>query len=299
MRYNGGLELHQLRYFCAVARTASFTRAAEEEGIAQPSLSQQIRKLEAAVGAPLFERLGRSVRLTAFGQALLPEAKAILARVANAENVVGNLQRSTRGRLRAGAIPTILPFFLAPRICVFQARYPEVDLHITEDITRRLIDRLVTGDLDVAIASLPVKNPDIVCSELFREPLLLAVPRGHRLAQSGAARLADFQNERLLLLKDGHCFRDQVLTACTRARAQFHAVFESDQFASIVPLVASGYGVSLIPEMAREMAAGCELVPLAPASVRRVGYLRARRRVVTRPLRVFLDWLRSCAPPRL
>jgi LysR family hydrogen peroxide-inducible transcriptional activator len=148
----------------------------------------------------------------------------------------------------------------------------------------------------VAVASLPVSVPDVVCSELFREPLLLAVPRGHPLGRRGAVNLAEVQNERLLLLKEGHCFREDVLTACTRARAQFHSVFESDHFAGIFPLVASGYGISIVPEMTAGAAAQCELAPLSRKAVRRIGYLRARRHVATRPLRAFIDWLRAAAP---
>jgi LysR family hydrogen peroxide-inducible transcriptional activator len=290
------LELHQLRYFCAVARAGSFTRAADEEGIAQPSLSQQIHKLEADVGAPLFERLGRSVRLTPFGEALLPEATAILRRLADAQSLLASLQKGTRGRLRIGAIPTILPYFLAPRLHDFAARYPEVQLHLIEDVTRRLMDRLLSGELDIAVASLPVRVPDIVCSELFREPLLAAVPRRHPLAGCGAVNLAEVHNERLLLLKEGHCFREDVLTACTRARAQFRSVFESDHFAGIFPLVASGFGISIVPEMTSDAAGECELVPLSRRAVRRIGYLRARRHIATRALRAFIEWLRAASP---
>ena len=264
------MELRQLRYFCAVARTGSFTRAAEQERIAQPSLSQQIRKLEGDLGVPLFERLGRSTRLTLFGEALWAEATAILQHVADAESSIGSLQEGVRGRLRIGAIPTILPFFLAPRLGEFRDLHPGVDIELSEDMTRRLVERIQAGELDIALAGLPLKNPDIVCSELFREPLRVAVGRKHRLAAAESVDLSDVRDERMLLLKDGHCFRQNVLTACTQAKIEFHSIFESDQFASIFPLVASGFGMSLVPEMAWGHAEGCKILPLERVGSSRV-----------------------------
>jgi LysR family transcriptional regulator, hydrogen peroxide-inducible genes activator len=287
------MELTQLRYFCAVARTGSFTRAAEREGVAQPSLSQQIRKLEDEVGSPLFERLGRHNRLTPYGETLLPEAEAILRQVAEAEFRVSALRQGVRGRLRVGVIPTILPYWLAPRLGGFLEQFPEVDLHLTEATTSRLIESLQSGDLDTAVVSLPIQSPEMICSELFREELRLVVGRHHPLAKEKAARLKELNSERMLLLREGHCLRDNVLTACTRARAEFVSVFETDQIASIFPLVASGFGVSLIPAMAASHAEGCHTVPLDRPSFRRIGYLRAGHHFVSQPMKEFFAWLRA------
>lgn len=289
------MEIHQIRSFCAVARAGSFTRAAEELGIAQPSLSQQIRTLEKKIGTPLFERLGRSVRLTAFGEAFREPALRILQQVAMAENSLANLKEGVRGRLRLGVIPTILPYLIAPRIGDFLKQFPDVDLQLTEDATPRLVEQLQSGDLDIAVTGLPVKNPDIVCSELFREPLFLAVTVGHSLAQQSAADLRDLENQPFLMLKEGHCLRDSILTACTRARAELKSIFETNQLESIFQLIKSGFGVTLVPEMACSHAAGCVLVPLQGSHSRRIGYLRARRHVVTRPMREFTSWLRGIA----
>lgn len=287
------MELHQLRYFCAVVRAGSFTRAAEQERIAQPSLSQQIKKLEGELGVPLFERLGRTTRLTPFGEALLGEATTILQHVSGAAAAVASLQDGVRGRLRVGAIPTVLPFFLAPRLGDFRDRHPEIEIVLTEDMTRGLIERLQSGELDIALAALPVRNPDIVCSELFREPLMVAVGRSHRLAKAASVDLADVRHERMLLLKDGHCFRQGVLTACTRANVEFHSIFESDQFASIFPLVASGFGVSLVPAMACSQARDCRIVPLKKPAFRRIGYMQSRHRFASKPKQAFIAWLRA------
>jgi LysR family hydrogen peroxide-inducible transcriptional activator len=295
------MEIHQLRYFCAVVRAGSFTRAAEHIGITQPSLSQQIRALEKQIGTPLFERLGRSVRLTAYGEALRQPALEILQQVADAESSLANLQEGVRGRLRVGVVPTIMPYFVAPQIGEFLRRFPELDLQLVEELTPQLVDSLQVGDLDIAIAGLPLRNPDIVCCELLREPLYLAVAKDHPLARKTAVDLHDLRDERFLLLKEGHCLRHDVLVTCTRASAELHAVFETDHLESIFQLVRSSFGLTLVPAMTSSHAAGCALVPLREKSFRRIGYLRARRHSVSRPMREFIAWLRTLAgakPPK-
>ncbi|MGA7906080.1 MAG: LysR family transcriptional regulator [Candidatus Sulfotelmatobacter sp.] len=290
------MELHQLRYFCAVVRAGSFTRAAEQLGIAQPSLSQQIRALEEQIGTPLFERLGRSIRLTSCGEALSQRAINILQQVAEAQSSLNDLQKGVCGRLHVGVIPTILPYLIAPRIGEFLRRFPEVDLQLTEDTTPRLIEQLQAGDLDLAVSGLPVRNPDVICSELSREPLFLAVAATHPMARKRAADLRELRGQRLLLLKEGHCLRDDVLMTCSRAKAQLHSVFESDQLASIFQLVRAGFGVTVVPAMAAAHAVDCSLVPLRGNNFRRIGYLRAKRHFVSRPMREFIVWLRSNLP---
>lgn len=281
-----------MRYFCAVARTGSFTKAAVREGVTQPSLSQQIRKLEREIGVPLFERLGRQNRLTPYGEAFLPQATLILNQIAEAETRVTNLKQGVQGRLRIGVIPTILPYWLAPRIGEFTTKFPQVNLELKEATSQTLIESLQAGELDAAVATLTVQSPDIVRSELFREKLWLIVSPVHSFARLDSARLKDLEMERMLLLCEGHCLRDDVLTACTRANATFESVFETDQIASIFPLVANGFGISLIPEMAAAHAQGCKLVSLERNTFRRIGYLRANRHFVSNAMKEFFGWLR-------
>src|SRR5258707_5406905 len=214
------MEIHQLRYFCAVVRAGNFTRAAEQLGIAQPSLSQQIRTLEKQIGNPLFERLGRSVRLTAHGEALRQRAADILQQVAEAKSCLDQLQEGVRGKLRVGVIPTIMPYLIAPQVGAFSNGFPEVDLQFTEDTTPHLVEQLQSGDLDLAVSGLPVRNPDIVCSELMREPLFLAVSEKHPLAREKAIDLQDLRGERFMLLKERHCLRDDVLRTCVHRRTE-------------------------------------------------------------------------------
>ena len=289
------MELHQLRYFCAVARAKSFTRAATEEGLAQPTLSHQIHKLETELGVPLLERLGRSVRLTHFGEDFLPRAQQILRGVEEAQMSLAALGEGVRGKLAIGVIPTIMPYFLAPRIAGFAAQFPQVEVRLVEDVTARLVEGLQAGELDVVLASPPISNPDVVCSELFREQILLAVAANHRLASVETVELSEVRSERLLLLKEGHCFREQALATCTRAKAQFESTFESDQFSSLFPLVASGFGVSLVPAMAAPFATDCRLISTGKSGHRRIGYLRNRRCFYSNQSKAFTEWLRDQA----
>jgi LysR family transcriptional regulator, hydrogen peroxide-inducible genes activator len=288
------VEIHQLRYFCAIVRAGSFTRAAEQLGIAQPSLSQQIKRLEKHLGSPLFERLGRSVRLTSAGEGLHQMAVGILQQVAEAETRIAALNEGYDS-LRVGVIPTIMPYFIARRIGDFVRKFPRVNPQFREETTSQLVEALQAGEIDLAVVSLPVAKADIVVSELFREELLLVVPRKHPLSGQRLVNLQDLRNERLLLLKEGHCLRDDVLTACTRAKAELRSVFETNQMESIFELVRSGFGLSVVPEMASSNAAGCTLVRLQNKSYRRIGYIRARRHLVSRPMREFTSWLRSIA----
>lgn len=287
------MRLQQLRYFCAVARTGSFTRAAEQEGIAQPSLSQQIAKLEESCETKLFERLGRSVQLTECGRALLPKAHEILRLLADARSAVENSRSGIAGNIRLGCIPTITPYFLAPRIGAFAGEFPDVSIHLVEDITTRLIEKLQSGVLDFAIVALPVSNPDLVCSELFREPILVGVGRDHRLAGLPQVDLDSLRSERILLLKEGHCFRADALRLCNKLKPELGSIFETDQFASVFALIAAGFGISFVPAMAAATAADCDFLPLSKEAVRRIGYIRLRRHIATPAQKAFLTWLRG------
>lgn len=287
------MELQQLRYFCAVARTGSFTRAAVEEGVAQPSLSQQVSRLEAALQAKLFDRLGRSVRLTEYGRALLPQATEILRQVNGARTSIESLRRGVQGHLAVGCIPTIAPYYLAPRLGQFAARYPDVELRLVEAVTSKLVELLQAGELDIAVVGLPVRSPDLLCSELFREPICLAVSQRHRLASRPVVKIAELREEKILLLREGHCFRKDALAVCHRARAQSYSMFETDQFSSVLPLVAAGFGISLVPAMVARSSTECRFLPLEREGHRRVGYVRARRHVGGPAQSAFVGWLRE------
>jgi len=287
------MDLQQLRYFLAVARTNSFVRAAEEESVAQPSLSQQIKKLETSLGVPLFDRLGRGVKLTHYGAALVPRAETILRSVGEAEKEIGNLKNPDRGKLTVGVIPTILPYAMARPMAAFRDAAPAVELDIRESTTEKLLEALRLGEIDLAVLALPIKQPEIVCAELVKEPLLVAVPEGHELASRPKIAVPQLLSERMLLLREGHCLRDDVLTVCNRAQVQFQQIFESDHLSSIFALVASGFGISIVPAFAAAEARGCALIPLEPRGHRKLGYAQVHGHHALPVQKRFISFLRG------
>ena len=291
-----GFDLRQLEYFCAVARVGSFTKAAEDLGIAQPSLSEQIARLEQGLGAPLFERLNRRIELTPLGEAIRGKAQALLEDAAALPAHFERAREGVRGPLRVGAIPTILPYYLAPLLKGFTERYRDIDLHVREGTTAELVRQVFDGIIDVAVLSLPVKGAGLVMKELFRDHLYLAVPEDHSMAAEDKVHLRRLSDERFLILKDGHCLRDETLAVCDRARARFNGQFEADQFLTIFELIRAGFGVSIVPEMARGLSEGCRLIEIEPKASRRVGYIRLERRYLSKALEAFTGYLKSSSP---
>jgi LysR family hydrogen peroxide-inducible transcriptional activator len=288
------MELHQLRYFCAVAETGSFSRAAEQSHVAQPSLSQQILKLEDELGARLFDRLGRSVRLTDLGKTFLPRARAVLRELEAAKGDVVERKESVAGSLCVGVIPTIAPYFLPPRLAFFTRQFPQAQLTVVEEITPILLDRLRAGTVDVAILALPVRGHEFDTFALLTERLFAALPRKHALANRRSLSLKDLRREPFLLLRDGHCFRDTAVAACDRARLNPQVIFESGQFSSILSMVGTGMGVSIVPEMAIEKRSRCRYVRIADKeAARTVGAVVLRGRSLTRVHHAFLAHLRA------
>lgn len=290
------MEIHQLRYFCAVAETGSFTRAAEREQVAQPSLSQQIIKLEEELGVRLFDRLGRTVKLTDPGQLFLPRARAILNELKAAKEEVTDKQGSAAGPVNVGVIPTIAPYFLPQRIGTFCRKYPQASITVFEDVTARLLDRLRGGVVDLAIMALPTRGHDLDCFPLRTERLFAILPKSHALARKPSVSMKELRDESFLLLRDDHCFRDTTIEVCKRARLMPRVVFESGQFSSILAMVGAGLGVSIVPEMALERRPDCHfaLVNDEKAS-RTIGVAVLKGHFLTGVQRAFLMHLRSQA----
>jgi LysR family hydrogen peroxide-inducible transcriptional activator len=290
------MEVHQLRYFCAVAKTGSFTRAAQREHLAQPSLSQQVRKLEDELGTRLFDRLGRTVRLTSFGEAFLPRAEAILRQLADAKQEIEEMSGTERGKLVIGSIPTVAPYFLPSCLASFNRKFPEIHVTVVEEFTNDLLDRLEAGTIDVALLALPVAGGHFVSHEVLRERLYVVVPHDHRLAKQPAIHLKQVEGDPFLLLKEGHCFRDNTLSACGRAHLNPNVVFESGQFTTILAMVAAGTGVSVVPQMAVEQRRGCRFIPLADESAyRRVGVVHLKQHFRSLAHQAFLNHLPQSA----
>jgi LysR family hydrogen peroxide-inducible transcriptional activator len=245
------MEMHQLRYFVAVARTGSFSRAAEQCDVAQPSLSQQIQKLENGLGQRLFDRLGRRAALTDAGRLLLDRALAILSAVEDAERRLRDADERQEGRLSVGVLPTIAPYLLPAVLGRFLKQHPLVELTIHEDVTRQLLAAVGNGDLDLALVAMPVHDERVEAEALFSEPLYLAVPRTHRLARRRRVTLDDCAEERFILLNELHCLGEQVLSFCRAHGCQPRIACRSAQISTIQSLIAMNQGVSLLPAMAR------------------------------------------------
>ena len=243
------MEIHQLRYFSKVADLGSFTRAAEACHVAQPSLSQQVIKLEAELGAPLFERLARRVVLTEAGRRLRPVAEQILRLVdAAREQVVGDPEA---GRVAVASPPTVVPYFLTGVLGAFAARHPRAQVDLVEDVTSSIVRKLHDCEVDLAVLPLPVDDADFDVEPLFDEELYLLLPAGHPLAARGEIRGEDIRDEPFVLLNDAHCLTGSALGFCQQK--QFKPVITSrvNQLATIQELVGLGHGISLIPAMAR------------------------------------------------
>jgi len=247
------MELHQLRYFVAVARAGNFSRAAEQCFISQPSLSQQISKLERHLRQPLFERRSQGVTLTDAGRRLLEKATAILAAVDDTERELREADGLSGGRLSVGAIPTVAPYLLPFALDRFLSRHPDVELNVREDYTRNLVAATAAGELDLALAALLIEDERLQVEPLLTEPLLLALPPRHRLGSRPRVTAADLQEERFIVLHEMHCLGEQVLSFCSKSGCQPRIVCRSAQITTIQSLIALNQGISLLPEMVRRL----------------------------------------------
>jgi LysR family transcriptional regulator, hydrogen peroxide-inducible genes activator len=245
------MELHQLRYFVTVVREGTFTRAAERLYLTQPSLSEQIRKLEAELGSPLFERLGRSLALTSAGEAFLPHAERILFEVEQARLRIQEVRGLRRGRLSIGVLPSpaarLLPRFLAE----FRHQYPDIEVALREENVSAHFEEMVhDGALDLAIIRLPTRRPDLESRHLLREPMVLVLPPGHRLSGKRAVGLAELAQEPFVAMKAGYGLRELLEAVCEKAGFEPRIGVETSQLGSVVGLVLAGVGVTVLPEMA-------------------------------------------------
>lgn len=243
------MEIHQLFYFVAVAETGGFSRAAERCNVAQPSLSQQILKLEQELGQQLFDRMGRRVALTEAGQALLPRARSILAELHDIKRGLSQEINEGHGRLAVGFIPTIAPFLLPGVIKRFAEKFPQADLAVYEDLTEALIRDLIGGKLDLGIMSLPINNKLIVTAELFTEPLLVASSRQHELIGKASIRVKELADFPFIALNEVHCLGEQVHSFCYQQDVNLEIVCHTSQLSTVRSCVALGLGVSLVPQM--------------------------------------------------
>jgi len=284
------MEIHQLRYFIAVAEEGSFSRAAAREHVAQPSLSQQIQKLEADLDQRLFDRLPRSIVTTDAGRCLLPRARQILLEIANARRCVDDLKEGVAGSLAVGALPTIAPYALPKLIGKFQDRYPNVTLEIFEDTTENLALRLEDGTLDLVLASTCDDASALERHSLGQESLLVLVAAEHRLAKKKTIKWSDLKREKFLLLHEMHCLSAQVRQLLSTHKLQPETAVRGAQLATIARMVASGFGVTLVPQMMISVVTpkGCAAVRFAsPVPKRELNLLRNPHRLESKAAAAF------------
>ena len=250
------LKLKDLRYLVAVADTRHFGRAAERSFVSQPTLSAQLKKLEEYLGVQLIERAPKRVQLTAAGEEIVERARRIL----DASDEIVELARGHRdplaGRLRLALLPTIGPYLLPGVAAQLRKQLPRLELMLYEYQTDRMLEKLHSGEIDVGILALPVAMDGLDSQVLYKEPFTVAMPTGHRLAQRKAIKVADLSQETLLLLEDGHCLRDQALDICATTDVHEKQDFRATSLETLRQMVASGVGITLLPELASRGAYG-------------------------------------------
>ncbi len=258
--------LRPLECALAVAEHLSFRRAALACSISQPALSIQIRQLETLLGTRLFERDRRRVLVTPEGEALLPHIRGTLLALDGLVEAARTLRDPLAGTLRLGVIPTVAPYVLPGVIGPLRRRFPKLRLLLREDRTASLVERVQDGRLDLALLALEADLGNLATLALYSDPFVLVAPAGHALASHELARSRDLEGEEMLLLEDGHCLRDQALSLCQRAGARELGDFRATSLNTLVRMVASGTGLTLLPVMAVATE------------------VRAQDRLVTRPL---------------
>ncbi len=270
--------LKQLRYAEALARHQHFGRAAAACSVTQPALSAQIKDLETMLGSVLFERGARTLRLTAFGEAFVERVGPILRSVDELEDLARAAQDRLIGRLRIGIIPTIAPYLLPVVARNLTDTFEGLDLHVRESLTSKLLEELAEGRLDTAILALPIGEPGLQEVALFDEEFLLVRPLSD--ANKPVPPQEALRHMKLLLLEEGHCFRDQALSFCETQAPRPREMLDGSSLSTLVQMVGAGMGVTLIPQMAASVETRSAAVALArfqaPQPQRRVGMVWRR-----------------------
>ena len=242
--------LRQLRYLEALAETHHFGHAAEACAVSQPALSMQIKELEDELQVSLVERRKSGVELTEQGEEIARRARTILASVRDLLDYAQHRERVLSGSLKLGAIPSIAPYLLPAALPELQRRFPKLNLQLRETMTETLVHELVSGDLDLILIALPIEDPEVETLHLFDDKFILAARATRENQRLRHATPSMLSGSRLLLLEEGHCLRDQALSFCRMLTPEARDSFGASSLATIVQMVANGYGITLLPEMA-------------------------------------------------
>lgn len=242
------MEIHQLEYFVAIVETGGFSRAADRCNVAQPSLSQQIKKLEQELGRQLFDRLGRKVALTEAGEILVPHAMKILYEVQTIQVGIQKEIEDGYGTLTVGFIPTIAPFALPGVIRTFSQQFPHARLEVHEGLTEELIDKIIAAELDVGIMSLPISNKLIQTEVLLTESLLVAASQKYDIIKRATIQVQELDDFPFIALSEVHCLGEQVQSFCYQQDIDLNIVCHTAQLSTVQNCIALGLGVSLVPQ---------------------------------------------------
>ena len=287
------MELHQLRYFVAVAEERHFTKAARDLRVAQPSVSRAIRVLEEELATPLFHRMKGNVALTSAGEVLLPWARRVLADVDGATSEVRELADLRRGRLAVGATPSLTTTLLPPALARFHQSFPGIDLVLHEAGSRDLVRELEQGALDVALVILPLRHEVLETTPLLREELVVAVAPDHPLASRKTLAIADLKGVPLVMFRDGYDLRAATVTACRRAGFEPTFALEGGEMDGVLQLAAAGLGVAVVPSLVIDPAGPLRAVRLADPLTRTIGFANRRDRRLSRAGREFVAAVRA------
>lgn len=290
--------IKQLRYLCAVVEHGHFGRAASACHVSQSTLSAGILELEEVLGASLIERNNRSLVLSSLGEEVVERARSLLLDV---EDLVALCQAAAEplsGRLRLGVIPTIAPFLLPQLLKSLRAEQPQFMPFIREDLTDALIAALHRGELDLLLLALPVSAEGVETMHLFDDPFYLATPLEHPLANHAALGTEKLRGQELLLLEDGHCMRDHALEACKLRGSEYTVPYQATSLTTVVQMVASGIGVTLLPGMALEAGAlnapDVTLTPFTDREVaREIGLMWRKKTPRRAEFRLLGDYIRN------
>jgi LysR family transcriptional regulator, hydrogen peroxide-inducible genes activator len=256
------LTLRQLRYLSALAQHRHFGRAADACAVTQPALSMQIRDLEKELGVELVERRSGEAALTEIGAEVARRAERMLASARDLVDFARHRSRLLTGRLRLGIIPTLAPYVLPKVLPDLQASYPDLTVELRETQTKVLLDELAGGNLDAVMLALPLPDAEIESIRLFDDAFLLAVPASDPLPRNARVNPREIDQQRLILLEEGHCLRDQALAYCATARHEMPLSLGATSLATVMQMVANGYGVTLVPEVAIDVEVRDERVKL-------------------------------------
>jgi LysR family hydrogen peroxide-inducible transcriptional activator len=244
------MNLRDLHYLVAVAELRHFGKAADACFISQPTLSAQIKKLENYLNVQLIERTPKKIIMTPAGKAIVEKAKMILQNVNDIKDIAHYASDPEAGTLRIGLIPTLAPYLLPHIIPLLKLRFPKLELFLYEEKTKSILKKLKEGSLDAVILALPVENEGLTETALFNEKFFVALPKNHRFSNKKSLKIADLNDEKVLLLEEGHCLRQQALEICSNMNMQKNSDFSATSLETLRQMVASGAGITLLPELA-------------------------------------------------